>query len=689
MTGRLQLAQRYWHTARHLRLPQIAARLRLRASAVVRESFPEVSRRRYVHRLSMAGLEFPREWRVVVKSAAALRRDLSSAVIQGLEDRAAAIGRGQFRFLNVDGRLGWPIDWSAPGHSRLWRYHLQYFDDLPEVAVLGNASWPLVRSLMVQWIGANTFGSPTCQDAWHPYVVSVRLVNWMIALATCGVGPADVPADVRESLGIQCLFVCRHLETDVGGNHLLKNLKSLVIAGCFCDGPLAETWRREGVTRFCDAVEAQLLEDGGHYERSPMYHALVMMDLLEVMAFVSAREGGVPGRLAVLLRHMDAFLTTVIHPDGEIALFNDSAFLGAPRPAALHACTRLLTGADVSGDLTLRHRILTAGLSVPVPGSEAARAKSPPVAAGRSICCDTVASSGYLTLASADRRRFLIADAGAVCPDNLPAHAHADLLSYELSLDGRRVIVDAGVGEYAAGRWRDYDRSTRAHNTVVVDGAEQSDCWGSFRVAARARPKDVRAVAEPRIVGFSAAHDGYTRLRRPVVHRRRVAFVDDQYWIVVDDLEGSEVHRWESYVHFHPDADVERISPSAVAVRCGSAGLQIAWFGSLTADIVRGAGDPIQGWHAPEFGRREPAQTLVLSGQGSLPAQFGYALVPQTTPGSPSVAVWDGAGVCAVSIGDARFDVDLSGSPWRVTGPALAACEPAGARTPSPSASSR
>jgi uncharacterized heparinase superfamily protein len=514
-----------------------------------------------------------------------------------------------------------------------------------------------VQSLMSEWIRANTFANRTCRDAWHPYVVSLRLVNWILAISATGAVPSDVPSEIRESLVVQSLFVSRNLETDVGGNHLLKNLKALVVAGCFFDGAQAEAWRTQMAARFSDALEAQLLDDGGHYERSPMYHALVMGDLVEAVAVLAAREGAVSTRLVTLLRRMDQFLSRVTHPDGEIALFNDSAFGVAPRPAELHACVRLLVEGAADGPVAMRHALVTSGLALPVATSEA----------GECGARSAGATSGYVIVESQDRLRYLIADTGAVCPDNLPAHAHADLLSYEVSLDGMRIIVDSGVAEYAAGPWRDYDRSTRAHNTVVVDGAEQSDCWASFRVAERARPVDVRTVSEPRIAGFSAAHDGFERLPEPVRHTRRVALVDGLFWLILDELTGTGLHRWESFIHLHPDAEAELVDESTAVARSAHATLHVRWFGGLTAGLVRGSTEPIQGWRAQEFGRRVPATTIQLRGTGHVPVVFGYALVPQTASRFERLDLSIRGERCIVTIGDVRRDVDLAARAWRVT----------------------
>src|SRR5439155_1766116 len=133
-------------------------------------------------------------------------------------------------------------------------------------------------------------------------------------------------------------------------------------------------------------------------------------------------------------------------------------------------------------------------------------------------------------------RGILLVDIGRACPDELPAHAHADCFSFEMSLDGHRMVVDSGVGEYTAGPWRDYYRSTRAHNTIVLDEEEQIECWGSFRVARRAGVHDRVVIEEENLSGVGAWHDGYARLADPAKVGRVLVALGDRAWLIVDDI---------------------------------------------------------------------------------------------------------------------------------------------------------
>jgi uncharacterized heparinase superfamily protein len=250
--------------------------------------------------------------------------------------RAAAVTRGRFEFLNQSGELGWPPDWAAPSKSQLWCYHLHYFDCLIDLALAAEDPLPLTLELIEDWMAANpVHGRRTTPDAWHPYVVWLRMVNWMLALsAMCRAD--QVPGRVQSSLAEHALFLERNLETDVGGNHLLKNLKAMAFAGCFWSGSLADLWRRRHGNWFVREVNRQLLADGGHYERSPMYHSQVLADSIEVAALLASRHEESVDELLALVARMEGFLSRVTHPDGRIALFNEttapSTWLRRQRP---------------------------------------------------------------------------------------------------------------------------------------------------------------------------------------------------------------------------------------------------------------------------------------------------------------------------------------------------------------------
>ncbi len=649
---------RYWRTLRHLRPRQVLARIRLRLAARTRRFWPAAAVRVYERRMSASGLHLRSNLLGLAGSGAALRHRHSVPAHRGAASApVAAIARGHFDFLNDSGELGWPPDWAAASKPQLWRYHLHYIEYLVHLSLSPEVPSSLMRELMEDWVDSNpVHGLGATRDAWHPYVVSLRLVNWMLALSAMGGADAISPT-VNRSLVTHALFLERNLETDVGGNHLLKNLKALTAASQFWAGPLADRWRQRFGTWFVAELGRQILADGGHYERSPMYHCDVLQDAIEVAALGACDEAR-GAELRALIGRMDQFLAGVIHPDGEIALFNDSAFQVAVSPGVLRRAAARLAGLNCEPTIP-RLDLLLGSASLAVGPDSAGQT------AELSEACrqQAATSSGYVALPSRRPDRFLLADVGAVCPDDLPAHAHADMLSFELSVDGLRMIVDSGVGEYAAGPWRDYYRSTRAHNTVMVDGCEQSECWGSFRVGRRASPVDVSFRRTDQGEVLEAGHTGYDHLVGHPRHSRRFQWVDDKFWLVADTLMGGGLHTWTSFCHLHPEARVIAQGDSWIRVAHDDVVLDVSWYGFTAARLVTGQTGDLQGWYADRFGSPLPNTVLAFDGRGVIPASFGYALVPQPSREAPasSVSIAPSGGLDVV-VGPRRHRVAMARS---------------------------
>jgi uncharacterized heparinase superfamily protein len=416
--------------------------------------------------------------------------------------------------------------WDTPSVSHLWRYHLHYFDDLSARAAASRSAWhePLIQ----RWIAENPPGRGT---GWEPYPTSRRIVNWIKWSLRGG----RLSASARDSLATQTRYLDKRLEWHLLGNHLWSNAKALVFSGSFFAGAEADRWRERGLAILEHQLGEQFLEDGAHFELSPMYHALALEDVLDVLNLSRAWPGRLPAalleRLAELAPAMLHWLECMCHPDGDIALFNDSTLDVAPMQAALH--------------------------------DYAARLGLAPSRPARPF--EHLAASGYARIL---RGPFaLFCDVGDIGPDYLPGHAHADSLSFELSVHGRRWVVDSGCSTYEVGPERLRQRGTAAHNTVVVDGLDSSEVWSSFRVARRARVRDVSVTDQGTAAVVEAAHDGYTA-RSGVLHRRRIV-VDERGLLIADQLEGAFVSA-ESFWHLHPDVSAESEGPRRVRLALGA-----------------------------------------------------------------------------------------------------------------------
>jgi uncharacterized heparinase superfamily protein len=318
---------------------------------------------------------------------------------------------------------------------------------------------------------------------------------------------SEIESDYLDQISWHAGYVQSHLELDVGGNHLLKNLKALIGAGVFLGRPdVVVTGRR----LLEEQLPIQVLADGGHFERSPSYHCQVLGDLIDILGLLTAASAPPVIGLDDGIDSMRRWLGAMVGADGEVALCNDAIPVGTRRLATLD----------------------------PTPPPEE------PVI--------VLAASGYVGVRP-DEHTQLILDVGGPCPDDLPAHAHADCLSFELWVDGERWVVDTGTSTYEAGLLRAYERSTAAHNTVEIDGENQTEVWGIFRAARRARGTLELVAIDGGTVEVVASHDGYRRLPGSPVHRRRWRISSGRVEIT-DTITGAGVHRVVSRLHVSPVA---------------------------------------------------------------------------------------------------------------------------------------
>lgn len=424
--------------------------------------------------------------------------------------RASLTGPTSFQLLSEAGSLD-QHGWDGPQRSKLWRYNQHYFDDLNALDAIDRREWHV--ALIHRWISDNP---PTGGSGWEPYPTSLRIVNW-IKFALSGHELSDA---ARYSLAIQTRWLSKRLEWHLLGNHLFANAKALVFAGLFFDGEEADGWLAIGVEILREQMPEQILPDGAHFELSPMYHALAVEDLLDLTNFARVYSEEVLSReLASRIPRMLDWLLFMTHPDGKIAFFNDAAFGIAPDIGELRDYAERLGFAAKPPAVSLIHN----------------------------------QPSGYIRMERGGA--VLIADIAPIGPDYLPGHAHADTLSFELSLLGRRLVVNGGTSIYGKDEERLRQRGTAAHSTLVVDGENSSEVWSGFRVGRRAKPFDVATLKVMGSLIAHGAHNGYTHLPGRPVHRREWC-LNEGSLIVRDIVRGSGNHRLEVYFHLAPGIKV-------------------------------------------------------------------------------------------------------------------------------------
>lgn len=538
----LASSRRYWHTLRHLKPVQWYGRLWFRL------------------------------WRPAVDMAAPAPsvRPIAGAWQPPARRASSMRAADRFCFLNHEHSLPRAGGWNDPTLEKLWLYNLHYFDDLNATGAATRAPWHL--ALMQRWVAENP---PTAGNGWEPYPTSLRMVNW-VKWALAG---HSLPAACMQSLAVQARWLAARMEWHLLGNHLFANAKALVFAGLFFEGPEARKWLATGLGVIAKQLPEQVLPDGGHFERSTMYHALFLEDLLDLVNAAAAWPGQIDAAHTAAWREaagkMLEWLQGLLHPDGQIAFFNDAALGIAPEPAALREYAQRL------------------GLEV--------RTQELP----QTLCLRHWPSSGYVRLSSPQAVALL--DVAAVGPDYLPGHAHADTLSFELSVAGQRVVVNGGTSCYGLGSARAHERSTRAHSTVEVARQDSSEVWSAFRVARRAYPFDFELTQNPDRVWVACSHDGYRRLPGNPVHRRGWSMDSDSLTVsdTVSDKPDGCGHRAVARFVLHPAARVTQAGPGEWRVtlpRGREVGMK----------LEHGCGHLEPALYAPEFGKTVETQCVTV-----------------------------------------------------------------------------
>jgi len=484
---------------------------------------------------------------------------------------ADAIRRGALQFLNSEVKVGFPPTWYCPDLPKLWQYNLHYFEWLWALA------YQDAKAVVSDWIEKHP--PARASVGWEPYPTSVRLMNWCAVF--WGKFRKNTENDklfmkkLWASICQQSEWLKRHLETHLLGNHYLENGAALAFVGSCINGKQPQKWLEKGCSILKEQLAEQVLSDGMHFERSPMYHLRVTY-LLAMLTATGNKE--LIQMVKEPLNRMLKAINCICHPDGKIALLNDSAFGIYNKPNELWAyCYKLL------------------GL-VPhmLPSSKG---------------CFALQDSGYYGWQD-DEGNYLICDFGKIGPDYIPGHSHADMFSFELSLKSHRVIVDSGVYDYEPGQMRDYCRSTKAHNTVDIDGQDQCEMWAAFRVARRGYPYDVKWLPDKNGFQVSGWHDGYKRLKGKPVHHREFTWHNSGILTVKDRIIASCPKNIISRLHLHPDCSIVELEVDFVLINYPAGKLMISFSGGSNLSVE-------DSFYCPEFGMKLENKALAYYAFGN------------------------------------------------------------------------
>jgi uncharacterized heparinase superfamily protein len=549
----------YVRTVVHLRPSQVAHRARLRAQLAVLRRFPEAGRLLFSGPDPSAAVGWPDGVRPL------------DALTPGRWPGLPELRAGKINLLGLARELGdasgWK--WEQTDAPRLWRFHLHYWDWAWGLAAAPDRliARALFARLWRSWQASAEFGRG---DAWHPYPTALRAWSWCGLHRDLAVGSDIEPAFVAV-LAAHAGFLRRHLEYDLGGNHLIKDLKALVgLAIFFAD----ERLLRLALGRLTRQLTKQILADGGHYERSPAYHCQVLADLMDVADLLRAAGQPPADEIIEAVERMRRWLGAVLGPDGQVPLLNDGY------PVDRELLTVLRPAPDPVTPASSLHVLPATGLVRAVAG-------------------------GW----------HLLADVGPPCPPSLPGHAHADTLGCLLHVDTVPLLIDTGTSTYEPGPVRRYERSTAAHSTVELDGTNSTEVWGVFRAGRRARVSDLAAHADSSCITCEAVHDGFRCLSGRPLHRRRWSLTSDG--LRVDDMVTGRgrhevVVRWQLAM-----GSAVRVA-DGTALITSSAGVFALTIASTSPVVIAAEARPV----ATEFGSTIDAPALICRMDTALPVRI-------------------------------------------------------------------
>lgn len=443
--------------------------------------------------------------------------------------------------LHTAKRFCWNEKWRFEDESALWNFNLHYFEYLHPLVeryqVTKDRRYLDQAVRMIEgWIGQNPQRAGGA--GWSPYTIDLRLTNWLSFYSAIH---ADLSDGFREaflrSVQEQYAFLNRHLELDILGNHYFEDLKTLVLCAVFFHDDRA-------LRPFLRALEAEcreeILADGMHFERSTMYHKLVFEGVIRVS--VALRGYGQPSE------EIESFLQPMLNAawsleEGldRLPLFNDA-------------------GSNVSKSLNALVSACRNHYGI-VPEYKA-----------------RLENSGFYIFKRNDWK--LIVDAGQPGPSYIPGHAHCDAMSFELYKSGKPVITNCGTYAYQCAE-RDFFRSTAAHNTVKINGVEQSQCWGTFRMAKRSAVA-VKSLADSSIVMEMTDQRGQ-RATRTIQMGEKLTIVDE-----------SEGNRLTAFLHMLEDIPYR----------------------------IEGETQFVPQSYAPEYGQKRRIDALMYTGTGRISAQI-------------------------------------------------------------------
>ena len=448
------------------------------------------------------------------------------------------------------------INWNdEQTFGKLWAYNLNYFDFLNQEDISQSQGLALIRA----YIHAN----PTLKTGLEPYPTSLRGINWIKFLSKHQIQDAEID----NFLMAQYVRLSDNLEFHLMGNHLLENAFSLLFGSVYFNN---ETFLNLATKILKVELPEQILADGCHFERSVMYHQIILFRLLDCLNLLQNNQALIANLIQVKIQSQKPHPQPLSDGEGSLhlTLFSIKKGIGSRLFGNKYISSKIENEIAFYAQkmLSFLQKITFQNGDIPLMG-DAATNIAPNTFQLLEYANRLNISIDNCVLTESLYRKFergnleLLVNLGTVSPDYLPAHSHCDIFNFMLYVDGKPFIVDTGTSTYENNAQRQAERSTAAHNTVQIGDAEQSEMWGSFRVARRAKCE----ILSENKSQITASHNGFQRFG--IKHERSFKMNENQL-IIEDKIIGKTKFPQKAYLHFHPDISLEIVGNS-IKTNCG------------------------------------------------------------------------------------------------------------------------
>ena len=459
----------------------------------------------------------------------------------------------------------------------------------------------------------------------------LRLINWSAAWHLIG-GPGSLLFEGEEGAAFRdrwlvsvyqhAEFVSGHLSLhSSANNHLVGEVAGLFIAGTTWPyWQRAQAWRARGREVLEREALLQNAPDGVNREQAVSYQQWEL-DLL-LIPLLAARANGedFPAPYLARIEAMLVYIASIMDAGGNMPMFGDAddGFVVRldPRPGFCRYRSLLATGAILFGRGDLKAKAGSLDDKTRWLMGASADASFDEIDTSTAILPirREFPDGGYYVLGcdfETPAEVRIVADAGPLGYREIAAHGHADALSFTLSVGGLEILVDPGTYAYHTdSQWREYFRGTAAHNTLRIDGVDQSQQGGHFMWLRKAKAHCTHWSSDSHADVMEGFHDGYRALAAPATHRRRFAFEKPTRRLVITDiLEMAGEHEVELFFHCHESAEV-RASGSRISIRRGGHAITLWLPAQGEVRVLSGSTRPIAGWVSRAFDRKTPSPTI-------------------------------------------------------------------------------